>query len=280
MAVDDDDFLDPEFHATLRAETGWHEVSKGFAQMLFGYAGFFVSCVMGIMILVSPFLGAPTLARVFGMLQNPTPGLMWTIMGGLAVLGLGSFFSYWLIWVGELKCMIYAPEREAARWIMFFCMTTLCASPVLSLIPRLPGVPQMAELKKGARGEIKVEMTRTGMLLQGTSEMLAYGHSILFTLFLRAIAVGLRSKPHINLVNLNLAITLALIGFTLYLRLGVKDIEKHLPLVLACVGLWLLQTIFWITLLVLVRGLIESRMANLKSPFAAPTYSPSPMRAR
>src|SRR5262249_11930197 len=120
------------------------------------------------------------------------------LVGG-AVLFFSSLYSSYLVLRGKWRCMMNAPERRAAKWLMFASMVCICAGPALNFAsgfvhadpavgPQGEEVEAKPNLEKAAvryTASLR-ERDMSGFLRMSSSVITPLG-PIFFVLFLRAV---------------------------------------------------------------------------------------------
>src|SRR5207302_1175870 len=102
---------------------------------------------------------------------------------------------------GQWRCLHGAAERHGARWLMFFCLTSLFAGPALNAASWVGGVTRGPDLQRGARTFGDIQFNTTGRTMQLASAVASLLYSLFFLLFLRAVARCHASRRHVMLVN-------------------------------------------------------------------------------
>src|SRR5215470_5520446 len=105
---------------------------------------------------------------------------------------------------GQWRCLHGSSERHGARWLMFFCLTALLAGPVINGASMWGGVQRYPELRRGFAGLNQLQFTVAGRHMQLASVSAFALYSIVFMLFLRAVARCHGSSGHVVLVNIAL----------------------------------------------------------------------------
>src|SRR5260370_21264952 len=169
----------------LQSEFGWAEVGKGLTRILIGYAIAVVGTTFGVGVFVFAAMGQQTQAVPKG---NQNSKLL-IFMLGIGVLALTSLFSYGFILAGKWRCLMNAPERHAAKWLIFACMLCMVIGPVLNILFSLggEGANNYKQLRQIREGAAVVRFDSVGSILQLVGTVLSLASSVLFVLFLRAV---------------------------------------------------------------------------------------------
>src|SRR6266699_2741301 len=99
----------------LQAEFGWTEVGKGLTRILIGYFIAVLGIAAGVAVLLLAAYGHQHEAVAKGN-KNTT---LLILMLAIGLIGLSSLFSYGFILAGKWRCLMNAPERHAAKWLIF-----------------------------------------------------------------------------------------------------------------------------------------------------------------
>src|SRR5262249_43455940 len=144
---------------------------------------------------------------LFGRSPSERAKLPWQVrdiglfLGG-TLFGLAALYSYGCIILGHWRCLMNAPERRGAKWLMFSCLTCILAGPMLNFAAGLTGVQQQPKIERGVEGIRDFKYTRDGALMQlGSAGISALGN-VLFILFLRAVARCFEDRIRVFLVDL------------------------------------------------------------------------------
>jgi hypothetical protein len=189
---------------------------------------------------------------------------------GLGILSVIGLISYGIIVGGQFKCMMGAAERHGARWFMFICIACLSFGPAFEIASGASNYQAMQELKSNPAAIRDLQLNPLGQWLRLIGFAISMLYPLLFLLFLRAVAICLRSNPHVLLVNFFVLIAAMMVvatGYVLYLHPpGGKPIPSQLALTVA--GAWGIVLLMYVALLFVMRGLIVTVMGSVKSPLA------------
>jgi hypothetical protein len=248
----------------LHSEFGWQEVAKGLSRILFGYFLMVLSWIVGAAALYLAFF-----SREFDgeRLSKQSIGLIVFLATGF--LGLASLVSFGFIVAGKWRCAMNAPERYAAKWLMFLCLMCLLTSPVLHFAFSLSGqgaenYQQMRQHGRVGLAEVKLEGLAGIMQLVSSGIGLASG--LFFVLFLRAIARCFNSNFCVWSIHLFLVYSCLLIGVSLQALMNVHGLASR-PEVLMLLGVgWLFGSAWYVFIIVSARVSIGHGMRQNYSP--------------
>jgi hypothetical protein len=245
----------------LRFELGWTEVRRGLGLMLRGYftligASVILGVVVGVLVSMSPQERAkiPWQIRETGFFL------------GLGLFGLLCTYCYGCVVVGTWRCLLNAPERRGARWLMFGCITCILAGPALNLASGITGVENKPKLEKGLDGIREFKMSKEGAIMQLGSGALQVLGGVLFILFLRAVVGCFDDRFKVFLLDLYLILSLALVAGTVWIFLQARDLETLFQRA-AIIGLgWVLNFAGYLAAIMITRGSITRGLAKVVSP--------------
>jgi hypothetical protein len=237
-------------------EYGWPAVRSGLHSILLGYLvvvgmGVFAALlVVGVVYTVSQAQGLPDFVDA--------ALLIYAGIGILFLMGLGSFT---LIVKGSIRCLINAPERCGARWLMF--VSTLCVviGPALNFVSGLVGPkvkPVMVARTTGAADEVNQILREYGKSLQvrdGRAYVALAGNvtnllsGIFFVLFLRAVARCFDDVARMRVAEAYLLFSGLLTAASVYFFLNPLELLANPQFILLLVGAWVLSGLWYFMLL-------------------------------
>jgi hypothetical protein len=255
----DSELPGPENH--LRFELGWSDVSKGLGLILRGYFVIIFTILVvsaGIMVLV--MMSAQDRAKIPWQVREAGFFL------GLVAVALIGLYSYGCIVIGHWRCLMNAPERCGAKWLMFACLTCILAGPALNVAAGVTGVRQQPKFQRGIQGISDIQYSSEGAILQVGSIGIQVLGNVLFLLFLRAIARCFEDRGRVLLVDLYLGLMAVLIATTI----GLVFIASNPNLlfkfaVLLGVG-WVGSFLAYLAIIFIIRAGISTGLSRLASP--------------
>jgi hypothetical protein len=246
----------------LLAEFGWHRVANGLGRILLGYAIWILGLVGGIAAIVYYIQSQE------GAGQHPKKSFDAGVFLGLGFLAVVSLFSYGLIISGKWRCLMNAPERFAAKWLMFGCLFCLIIGPSMNVFLSVAGEgsANVRHLQKGKAGLANIEFTSATVMMQLASIGLTVASTTFFVLFLRAAALCFQSQACVWLVNLYLMFTCLLVGVTVQSILGMSKAVANPELLMLLLGGWFIWGLWYLVAIVSVRSMIIQGLSNVRSP--------------
>jgi hypothetical protein len=250
-------------------DAAWIEVTKGLLSVIAGYvlSVFNVAAGVGLIWITTRGFRKP-LVRVEG--DDFT-----LLLVGSAVLFFTSLFSSYLLLRGKWRCVMNAPERYGAKWLMFGSMICVCAGPALNFVagftsPPPPATRQMTaeELEKagGSKAVVRVASqlreANTAAVLRLTGSAIGVLGPILFVLFLRAVHGCLGSFLGARFTELYLLFLVLLFAGSLSLLLDARVRLQADLLVSLAIG-WLVAAAWYI---LLILGAVFGISAHLNAP--------------
>jgi hypothetical protein len=245
----------------LRTEYGWPEVGKGLNGILLGYAVGTAGVALGVAMLM---YAMPT-DEMKELIRGNSSTLELVSLLTIGFILLSSLLSYAMILRGKWRCLMNAPERHAARWLIFACMLCMVLGPALNIITSVAGegAQNYKSLGKGRDGFAEVKFEGVGGILQVVGYVLSMVSTVLFILFLRAVTVCFESKAWQHLINVYVGYATLLIGTTVQMMLNPRAMMRTEVLLALFVG-WVLSGIGYFTLIIGVRFLITTRLAQMR----------------
>jgi hypothetical protein len=247
-------------------ELGWTEVSKGLISVLGAYVLGIINGIASVMLIWFTTAGFRRPVH-----QITGDDLTLFLVGG-AMLFFSSLYSSYLLLRGKWRCMMNAPERRSARWLMFASIVCVFAGPAINLASSFVGAPAIkirpAEIEKhpsaAKAAALYVEQLRdndVGAYMRLGGAILAPFGPIFFVLFLRALHNCLENSLGARFTELYLLFLALLTAGTLSL---VLDSRVHIRSdLLAYVGIGWLIAVVWYFLLIV--GGVISIAAHLNS---------------
>jgi hypothetical protein len=259
-----------ELNQLLRMELGWNDVRGGLGRVLFGYFVFLVGTLVGTGMVIWSAWGW-LIGENNSPSQLPDIGQMWIFYVGLGILSVVGTFGYLFILAGQWKCLLAAPERQGARWLMFFATTCLFLGPAVNVASFIGGVQRAPQLSRGVRSLGEMQFSLAGQYLQLTSAGAGLLYAVFFILFLRAVARCHDSRHGNGLANFCLVLVVLLVagsGFWLYTAfygIPLRGELRQVPFLVA--GGWLMSFFLYLYLIASVRRCIADSLNRIRSPY-------------
>jgi hypothetical protein len=204
------DFEEASAQNYLRFEPGWTDVRHGLGLILRGY---FV-LVAVILVVLTVFV------ILFGVDPAQRSKTSWQVRDialflGLGAVAVGSLYSYGCIVVGHWRCLMNAPERHGAKWLMFACMTCILSGPALNFAAGVSGIQRAPRLQRGLKDVAEVKYSTEGAIMQAASAGVNVLGTVFFMLFLRAVARCFDDTARAWLANLYLIFITFVFGISI-----------------------------------------------------------------
>jgi hypothetical protein len=262
----------PEFSG----EVGWQGVGTGLRRILFGHL-LCIGSVLGVVALA--VLLVPEHAVTHASNQIDWVEIILLVAVLVAVLTI--LTSYGMLLTGQWLCLMYAPERCGAKWMMFSAMTCLVAAPVLNITASFLVDQELVRAHK------KPDHSATGIMRgvkdypQALEEPDIYGYlrlagsglgvlsSLFFILFLRSVARCFEDRTRVLLVDGYLIFSVLLTGGTFYLFYGGQGMVADALLALALAGGWLLCFLYYLFLITSLGNCVMAAQPGTRSPLSA-----------
>ena len=231
---------------------GWRQISAGLWLVAGGY------CVL----LLGSTLGAALLWLAFT--AQAAPGVSGDVSNSLLLLAaatllLTAVFSYGLVLAGQWRCLMYAPQRNSAKELMYICCHCLLLGSVLNGIGAyLDGGKTYAALQQGWAGLHELDAWSAGNLMQLGSILLGVVGSLVFSQFLRNVAECFNDRRGARAVDFNLWFMGLLIGVSVGALLCVRRLTLQADTLPWLVVGWLLCFAWHLWLVLRVRrGVVD-----------------------
>ncbi len=250
--------------AHLRCELGWSEVRRGLGLILRGY----------FVLIAAVLLVVGTIVVLFGMDDADRKRVPWQVKEvglflGVAALGLACLYGYGCIVVGHWRCLMNAPERRGAKWLMFACMTCILTGPALNIAAGVGGFKRPPKIQRGLDDVKDTEFTDNAAIMELAGAGTKLLGIVLFLLFLRAVADCFQDRVRVVLVELYLVLVGLLLAGTLFLFLARPKPPAQTLLTLALIVGWPTCFLGYLFLLAVARAGIRQGLGNLRSPLQA-----------
>jgi hypothetical protein len=248
----------------LRTELGWTEVRSGLGLILRGWALMILAVGIAVAAIILTFTKNDR--GSFHLKENNRDLVLFLTIG---FTGLAWLYSYGCIIVGHWRCLMNAPERRGAKWLMFACLTCILAVPALNFASGFSGVKRAPKMRHGIEDVRDVELTMGGTVMSAASAGCEVLSTVLFVCFLRAVTRCFDDRVRTLLVDIYLVLLGVCILGTIFLITGGLK-----PTVLALMALpllagWVACFVGYILLLLIIRMGITSGLSKLRSPLKA-----------
>jgi hypothetical protein len=217
-------------------EYGWPEVRNGLHSIL---AGYLIS--IGLVLLAAGVIAylVYSLMTSQDMLDTVIDAAMILYLTW-AVMIVGGLYSLYLVIRGKMKCLINAPERCGAKWLMFSSILFFVFGPALDILSKFVG----SDAKSHSRSSKAVAALMQGMHdysealveLRPRAYLAVAGNLsnlmsvVLFVLFLRQVAHCFEDSARMRLAEFYLAFTALLLAGTVFLVVRLVQVLQGVPL--------------------------------------------------
>jgi hypothetical protein len=252
----------------LREEFGWSEVATGLSRILLAYLVGVLGIGLGVGLLVAGALGREL--KLFATNVRETSELF--VFFGTGIVVISGLISYGMILAAKRRCVLGAPERHGAKWLIFACILCLLLGPAISFLTSLSGEGSQnyKAMRNGKEGIAELQFTSAGSIAQLASFVVSTASEVFFILFLRAVARCFSNEFCTWFATLYLIFTCLLLGGTVQVVMLIRDSVTLHPQALIGLGLaWLLNGVFYIVLILLTRVCIGNGLSKIRSPLAA-----------
>lgn len=239
---------------------GLEDLRKGLCSILIGYLVALATAVaMGALIayLILKVKAAENSREAWGDAST-------IMIAGSGAAFLAGLYSVSMIVRGKWLCLMRAPEQCNARWLMFGSILCLFVSPALNfgsyLIGESKAPPARKDQKESGTEWVRrgIDEYKEGLMTRNTRgwiKLCGNGagllSSVLFVLFLRALALCWDNVVQARLAELHLMLMGLLAAGAIHLLLYPVKWVAHPQLLVALAGGWLLCVVWYFVLIVI-----------------------------
>src|SRR5262249_32011603 len=181
-------------------DTGWDAISRGLQLVVFGYFVLIVGSILS-MLLIRLGLGDGVVIVNADQSAQSRDTLL---VLGVLTLAVTAVCSYGLVLTGQWHCLKYAPQHQHAKELMYICVNCVLLGSVLNVIGAyLDGARTYAALQKGLGEVERLDIWSVGNVLQLCSAGLGLIASLVFSQFLRNVAVCFQDQARVRSVDLH-----------------------------------------------------------------------------
>lgn len=261
MSLRSASFLNEDLNRSLQFNggPGWRQISAGLRLAVAGYcvlmAGSAVAAACVGLALTRPGVAGATDDA------NPFPALAAT------ALALTALCSYGLVLAGQWRCLMYAPQRNSAKELIYVCFHCLLLGSVLNAIGAwLDGGRTYAALQQGWAGLQELDPWSVGNLMQAGSILLGVVGSLVFSQFLRNVAECFDDRRAARAVDFNLWFMGLLIGGSIGAQVCIGRLTLRWETLPWLVGGWLLCFAWHLWLVARVRRCVDDGLRLAAEP--------------
>jgi hypothetical protein len=254
-------------------EIGLADIRKGIVRIVLGYL-----TLLG---------GSLALAGVFGYVvyqlrdgysRKAAEEASTILFAGVLVFGLVSLFGFACIVRGKWNCVMSAPERYHARWMMFGSILCILMGPALNVASFFIGVDKeesarLSRAKKDPTVLVKeLEAYKKNPKNLGTQTYIKLAGSfagmlstVFFVLFLRAVALCCQDRPRAILAELYLLFSGMLVAGVVLLFINPTPFLNRPELLFGLAAGWLFSGLWYFLLIVSTIVCISNVLARPRS---------------
>ncbi len=222
----------------FNSESSWRAVSRGLRLVVLGYVVLIGGTPLGLALLRLGLSDAPLIRTTAGATAEDRDLVLLMALGTLALTAL---VSYGLVLVGQWHCLMYSPQTQHAKEMMYVCFNcVLMASLLNGLGAYLDDGATYAALRAGPDELDRLDMWSAGNLLQLGSAALGLIGAWVFSGFLRTVAGCLQDQRRARRVDLSLLLMGLLLGGSVGALFLVQRLSFRAQSVPWLVGGWLL----------------------------------------
>jgi hypothetical protein len=245
------------------AKSGWQEISKGLALVVRGYCVLIAGGPLAFLCIALACGGGPALLHPSTTQENRDDLLLL----GLLMVGLTALLSYGLVLLGQWRCLMYAPERQGARELMYVCLNLVIIASLMNVAGAvLDGARTYAVLRQGAAGVERLNWHGAGPFLQLGSGVVGLLASLIFSQFLRTVASCFDDRARVRSVDFNLAFLGLLLGGSCGTFLYVRQLASKTEILPWLAAGWLLCFGWHLCLVNRVRQSVRNALQEKPEP--------------
>ena len=217
-------------------ETGWRSVGRGLRLVMLGYVVLLCGAGLGLGLLRVGMMDTPVVRKV----ADPDDRDLVLAMG-LLTLGLTALLSYALVLVGQWSCLMYSPQTQHAKELIYICFNCVLMASLLNGVGAyLDGGSTYAALRGGVDELDRLDLWSAGNLLQISSAVLGLFGAVVFSGYLRAVAGCFQDQSGARRVDLSLLLMGLLVGCSIGALFCVQRLSFRAWAVPWLIGGWLL----------------------------------------
>lgn len=191
-------------------ESGWKAVSTGLRLVALGYVILISGAVAGWLLLRAGMEDGPIVGLSSDAIQEERETCL---LLGVLILAATALFSYGFVLVGQWHCLMYSPQHQNAKELMYVCFNLVLLGSLLNVVGAyLDGARTYAALRQGLAEVANLDPWSPGTLLQLCSVVLGLLGSLVFSQFLRTVASCFQDRARTQSVDLNLGFVGLLLG--------------------------------------------------------------------
>jgi hypothetical protein len=279
MALLSQHYLNTADEAELHAELGWPEVRRGLNRILLAHLVLIV-CVAALLMLVL-FVAAQPIPK------HPDKEVCTAevvAILGLAGLGFAMLYYLYLTVRGHWNCLMNAPERYAAKWLMFAAILFRLVSPTFgfaagflsigmvqpdtSVRSSKPPDSTAAYVRDLQEYPERMSEDQTSSWLMVASGLVSLAADVAFILFLRAVARCFEDDFRVRLADIYLFFVVALFVVGVVVQVAAPDLRGDPRYFLAVGGAYGLAFLWYLGMLVSTSTCIAAALERAKAPRA------------
>jgi hypothetical protein len=283
MALLSQHYLDAPDEAELQAELGWPEVRRGLNRILFAHL-LLIGC-LGVLIGLIVFVAGQPVPKHPDKEVNPAE-----VIAILTLAGLGFAMLYYLYLTirGHWNCLMNAPERYAAKWLMFGAILFRLVSPTFGIAAGFLSIGTPPPETSARAGKPPASTTgyvrdlqdypermsedQTSGYLMVASGLVSLASDVAFILFLRAVACCFEDELRVRLADIYLFFVVALFVAGVLVQLAAPDLRSDPRYFLAMAGAYGLAFLWYLGLLVSTSTCIAAALERPPARQAAPAH--------
>jgi len=191
------------------ADVGWNEVGQGLKLVGAGYVLMIAGTCLGLF-LAWPAISGKELSGARALSPSEEQA---SLVAGLVAVGVATLCSFLLIVAGQWRCLMQAPGNESAKELMYASIICIFSALIMHGFGTYAGgAKNYIALGQGMEGLDKLDFRHGGGALQLLSAALGLLNVLIFSHFLRRIAIHFADRSRVRAVEMLLLFTCLLVG--------------------------------------------------------------------
>jgi hypothetical protein len=258
-------------------EIGLADIRKGIVRIVLGY----LTLLGGVLALAGLF-GYVVYQMRDGYSRKAAEEASTVLFAGVLVFGLVCLFGFASIVRGKWNCLMSAPERYHAKWLMYGSILCILMGPALNIASAFIGVDkeESARLSKARKDpaalvkeieEYKKNITDLGThtYIKLAGDFAGMLSTVFFVLFKRAVALCCRDRPRAIIAELYLLFSGLLVAGVVYFFVHPAAFFARPELLLGLAAGWLFSGLWYFLLLVSTIVCVSNVLVRRRSPLSA-----------
>jgi hypothetical protein len=258
-------------------EIGLPDIRKGIARIVLGYL-----TLLGGMLALAGLVVYVAYQLREGYSRKAAEEASTVLFAGVLVFGLICLFGFACIVRGKWNCLMSAPERYHAKWLMYGSILCILMGPALNIASVFTGLDEeesarLSKARKDPAALVKeIEEYKKGLKDHGTHTYIKLAgdfagmlSTVFFVLFLRAVSLCCKDRPRAIIAELYLLFSGLLVAGVVCFFVNPAPFFTRPELLLVLAAGWLFSGLWYFLLMVSTIVCISNILARRRSPLSA-----------